>query len=394
MSRWKVVPVAAAALALAFVLPAGKGSADTKSIDFESGYTPGSVYGQQNWTGSVCGPVIDQSVVDNASYPAAPASFGTKSFRMSNAAVSGCFTDSFSPGLVNEAGESTAANGGLSGGTRQPVFTAQWTFASSTGGLQPGLAVQVSPDRGDGARMSYVRMRHTATAMDLSFFDVQGTDPPNSGPCFQCANFVETSLGTYNPSQPHTVKLTMNFYDGPGNDVVRVFVDGVLKHTGRSWEDYYFYDTESSPNPPRVSRTVDSLLIRATGTPAPATAGQGFLFDAISYTSGPLTTSMTAGPAILVAVPPLTVNLFNLNAHLTSTDGVPLAAKTIAFSAGSTAVCSAVTNANGDAACNGQASALNVVLALGYDASFAGDGTSGPSSAHGNLARVKVGPLS
>src|SRR5205823_4370271 len=149
------VAVASVVVLAAVLLPAGRGSADTKSIDFESGYAPGSIYGQQSWTGSVCGPTIDQAVVNDSSYPAAPASFGTKSFRMSNATVSGCFTDSYSPGLVNEAGEATAANGGLSGGVRQPAFTAQWTFASATGALQPGLAVQVSPDRGDGARMSY-----------------------------------------------------------------------------------------------------------------------------------------------------------------------------------------------------------------------------------------------
>lgn len=50
-------------------------------------------------------------------------------------------------------------------------------------------------------------------------------------------------------------------------------------------------DTESSPNPPRVSRTVDSLLIRASGSAQADTLGKGFLFDGISVTTGPVPTS-------------------------------------------------------------------------------------------------------
>jgi hypothetical protein len=84
----------------------------------------------------------------------------------------------------------------------------------------------------------------------------------------------------------------MQFVDGPGNDIVQVFVDGNLVHTGRSWEDYYRLDTESSPTPAdQVSRTVDSLLIRASGTAQADTLGKGFLFDGISVTTGAVPTS-------------------------------------------------------------------------------------------------------
>jgi hypothetical protein len=254
-------------------------------INFES-YTTGPIWGQQGWTGGLCGP-YDIEVADNSLYPAAPASFGTKSYRISNQYADGCFVDSFSTSLADEAGESTAANGGFSGGTRQAQFVAQLTFASSTGALQPGLNIQISPDRGDGARMSYLRMRHTATNLEFEFFDVQGTDG-TPAPCFQCANFVSTVFGGYNAAVPHTVQLVMRLFDGPSNDVVQVYIDGVLVHTGGSWEDYYTMDTESSPTPPRVSRTVDSLLIRATGGSVPSVAGQGFLIDNLSLSSGPI----------------------------------------------------------------------------------------------------------
>jgi hypothetical protein len=284
----RIAAVGAVVAVLSFASAAG---ADTVGpIDFE-GYLPVSVVGQGSppWTGGACGPPIDSAVVLNAPNSAAPSSFETQSLRMSNAVVAGCFNDSFTPQATNEAGESTAQDSAQSGGTRQPYYEAEFTFASFTGGLQPGLNVQVNPDRGDGSRMSYVKMEHTATALELSFYDVQGVDPPNTPtPCFQCANFVQTSLGTFDPTVPHTVRITMQFVDGPANDIVKVFVDGNLVHTGGSWEDYYTLDTESSPNPPRVSRTVDSLLIRAGGNPQLDTAGEGFLFDDISVTTGPV----------------------------------------------------------------------------------------------------------
>ncbi|MEZ4519230.1 MAG: hypothetical protein R3C44_21215 [Chloroflexota bacterium] len=45
----------------------------------------------------------------------------------------------------------------------------------------------------------------------------------------------------------------MELVDGLANDVVNVYLDGVLVHTGTSWEDY-FRDCE-----PPSSRTADSL---------------------------------------------------------------------------------------------------------------------------------------
>jgi hypothetical protein len=38
----------------------------------------------------------------------------------------------------------------------------------------------------------------------------------------------------------------MDVIDGPSNDVVKVYIDGALVHTGTSWENYYRYDSEAS----------------------------------------------------------------------------------------------------------------------------------------------------
>jgi hypothetical protein len=318
----RVSRIAAVGAVVAVLSFGSAAAADTVGpIDFE-GYAPGPVIGQDNppWTGAPCA-AIDSGVVLNSLNTNAPSSFETKSFRMSNAVVAGCFNDAFTPEATNEAGESTAQDSPQSGGTRQPYYETQFTFASFTGALQPGLNVQVSPDRGDGARMSFVRMVHTATDLQLEFVDVQGVDPPSTTtPCLGCANFVSTPLGTFDPTVPHTVRLTMQLVDGPSNDIVRVFVDGALMHTGGSWEDYYTLDTESSPTPPdQVSRTVDSLLIRASGTAQANTLGAGFLFDGVSVTTGPVpvgasgpgtsagTTPVGAGPAgAVTAVPRFT----------------------------------------------------------------------------------------
>ncbi|HEX5774502.1 MAG TPA: hypothetical protein VFY28_00890 [Candidatus Paceibacterota bacterium] len=232
-------------------------------MDFES-YTLGTIDLQDGWKST--GPYDHE--VDVTSAP----SFGTKALRISNAITSGSFGDqTFSKSLVNEAGEASAEGGGLSGGVRQPYFEAEWQFASAVPGAeQPGLSVVASPDRGDGARMSWVQMADTSNGLAVNFYD------------FQEGEFVQTSVATgLARNVPHTIKITMEFVAGPANDIVKVYVDGTLRHTGTSWEDY-FREVEGNP-----TRTVDSILFRTAGPAAPATSGAGFFIDGLSLASGP-----------------------------------------------------------------------------------------------------------
>jgi hypothetical protein len=236
----------------------------------------GTINGQNDWssTGS-----YDQGVVTNAS--PAPTSFGTQSLRISNAVTSGSFGDqTFSRRLDNAAGETTADENGFSlGGVRQNHFEAQWQFAPAVSEAQPGLSVVASPDRGDGSRMSWVQMTDDGSALAVNFYDVQGTDNP--------ANFVSSSVATgLSRTVPHTIKITMDLVDGPSNDVVKVYVDGVLKKTGTSWENYYRFDTQDATytSVPIVNR----ILFRAGGTAAPLTLGNGFLIDDFSLKSSTL----------------------------------------------------------------------------------------------------------
>ena len=243
------------------------------TTDFES-FTIGSVNGQGGWSSghgsSIC-PLYDEGVVSNTyGYSA----FGAQSFRISNAITCGSYNDqTLSPSLVDEAGETSASTSTYSGGTRQPYFEAQWDFASTVpGSEQPGLSVVASADRGDPSRMSWLQMQDTPSGLQLNFEDYQHS----------IGNFVVTPIATgLDRTVPHTVKMTVKFVDGPENDVVNVYLDGTLIHTGTTWEDYY-RDAGGIPAP------VDSLMFRVAGTAAPATTGNGFLIDNFTSYSGPV----------------------------------------------------------------------------------------------------------
>jgi hypothetical protein len=266
----------------------GAASADSITVDFEAPtYSVGNINGQDGW--SKTGP-YDAAVVSNTyGY----ASFGAQSLRISNAVTSGSFGDhAFSKPLADEAGETTAAGDGMSGGTRQAYFEASWDFASTVpGSEQAGLSVVASPDRGDGARMTWVQMADAPGGLSVNFYDYQDGAVEPAGTCSTGDNFVFTAVASgLDRTVPHNVRITMEFVDGPGNDIVKVYVDGVLLHTGTSWEDYFRY-CEGNP-----SRTVDSMLFRTGGAAAPATLGNGFLIDNLVQTSGPVPPALVGPP--------------------------------------------------------------------------------------------------
>lgn len=243
--------------------------ADSLSVDFES-YTTGNINGQNGWTKT---GGYDVEVVES------PVLSGSKSLRFSNAVTSGSFGDqTFSASLADEAGDAQAVNGGQSGGTRQNHFEAEFKIKAATSTYQPGLFLSVSPDRGDGARMSYLGFADTADGIDVTFYDVQSVvDPAVFTPTLVADNLSREAA--------HTAKLVIDFVDGPSNDIVKIYLDGNLVHTGTTWENYFRFDNESNPSLADESRTVDSLLFRAGGTAAPATQGLGFLIDDITLSS-------------------------------------------------------------------------------------------------------------
>jgi hypothetical protein len=159
----------------------------------------------------------------------------------------------------------------------------------------------MAPDRGDGARMSYIRLEDDFSGLRVFFDDYQdfppfgslGTPASAAKGCGLEDNFIETMVASgLNRSKAHTVKLAIDFIDGPHNDVVKVYVDGNLRHTGTTWEDYFRWCTESGGGTGNAafdqSRTVDSMIFTVRGGQGeshPLNRGKGFLIDNLTYVS-------------------------------------------------------------------------------------------------------------
>ncbi|HET8526437.1 MAG TPA: PxKF domain-containing protein [Actinomycetota bacterium] len=136
--------------------------------------------------------------------------------------------------------------------------------------------------------MSFLRVQDTPGGLAVDFADYRSG--LNEEGCTTGSNFAVTTIATgLDRSVPHSLGLSMDFVDGVANDVVEVYVDDALVHTGTSWEDY-FRECEGNP-----TRTVDSLLFqaRSSGGTAPDTLGDGFLIDNVHTTTSPVPTTTT-----------------------------------------------------------------------------------------------------
>lgn len=239
------------------------------AFNFESpAYTVGNINGQNGWTKT--GP-FDASVATVASFVnAAGFGFGDQALRISNAVTSGSFGDqTFSPGLASPANES--------GPTR---FESSFKIGSTQAVQQPGLFLSVSPDNGSGSRMSYVGFDDRADGIHVLFYDATNPGPINVG----ATSFNLKDAVTIDRTSSHDIKFVIDLVPGPGNDVVKLYVDGNLVATGTTWEDYYRYDSEQNGNG-NIVPAISKMLFRSGGTAAPGTSGNGYLIDNVSLES-------------------------------------------------------------------------------------------------------------
>jgi hypothetical protein len=236
-------------------------------IDFDA-YTLGNINGQQDWMKT--GP-YDAAVASIAAFPwASRYHFGTQALRISDVVTSGSFGDqTFSSGLASPAGE---ANG-------QSHFEASFKIGTTQPTEQVGLHLSVSPDDGNGSRMSYLRFDDKPNGVHVFFVDVK-----NHPPVGTVAEFKEKKIAKLKRREAHAIKFSIDLKPGRANDVVKIYIDGRLKIKGTTWEDYYRYDPEQDGNM-HVVPTVSKLLFRASGTAIPADAGQGYLIDKIRLRS-------------------------------------------------------------------------------------------------------------
>ena len=181
--------------------------------------------------------------------------------------------------LWNDRGPNNAAPTGPAtrANAATTTFSASLDFKSATGAAQPGLLVVLSAQpRQTNIRMTWLRISDTGSGFNLDFNDVQAG-----------GSFVQTTVATgLSYSGWHHVEMFHEFVDGlnmdgSGNDIVKIVVDGVLVHTGTTWEGYY----------PTVLDTrlyaVDAVMFRVAGTAAPGTAGNGFFFDNVAIDNQP-----------------------------------------------------------------------------------------------------------
>ena len=275
----KVVMAMVLALSLIFVAAA---SADSVTTDFESMTPDTSVNAQEGWLAHRAELRPGGRGSRDRQRPGAPSVF---------AVTSGSFGD----WVFSKPTATTAVRL-----VRTRAFFAEFSFQAL--GEQPvdfGPGVDwshlsISPDNGQGARMSYVRLEDTRAGVLVFFSDV-----PNR----YDGQFDTRWIATLDRSQSHTIRFEMSLVPGEANDVVTVYVDGVKKVCGTSWENYYRYDNEQSPA--NEVSPIDRLIIQARGTSTDfagvAQADRGFLIDDVSTTTaasgGPKACPLPTGPA-------------------------------------------------------------------------------------------------
>jgi hypothetical protein len=261
-------------------LPATAAQADVWGTTFESpAYSAGDIDTQGDWTNA---GGYDANVASVSSFAdAAGYGFGTKALQISNAKTSGSFTDqTYTPRLIDEAGEADAVGNGISGGIRRPHFEARFRLGTTKATQQPGnLQLRVSPDRGEGGRMTYLRFEDQADGVHVIFKDL-----PDGTLTGGHVNFVDTDVATLSRASSHLIEYSIDLKDGPDNDVVRVLVDGTVVATGHTWEEYYRHDTEQAGNGNEVP-TISALGFVQSGPQAVGNAGQGFLIDDVRIES-------------------------------------------------------------------------------------------------------------
>jgi hypothetical protein len=256
------------ALGLAGAFASAAGADLVGPITFEPpAYHTGNINGQQGW--QKLGP-YDVAVDSVSSFPAASHYFfGSQALRLSNAVTSGSFGDqTFSPGLNDPAGEGAGAD-----------FAGGFLIGTAKSTQQAGLSMSVSPDDGNGSRMSYLRFEDQADGVHVFFDDVK-----DHGPLGTVADFRESDIATLDRSRSHLIAFLINFRSGPHNDQVTIVIDGRIRKIGTTWEDYYRYDPEQAGNGNQVP-DVSKFLFREAGLAAPLNLNNGYLVDDVTLAS-------------------------------------------------------------------------------------------------------------
>lgn len=257
------------------------------SVNGQGGWTVEDSFGNAVLSGWPSGTGYDQEVVDDGT--------GNTVWRFSNAVTTNQLSNqpnaTHAPLIAGETGANLYNDYGPShvtpfnppqanGVAASKYFHIGWDFKSATGAAQTGLAINVSPAGSQSTlRNSYLRMLDTGSGFDLQFLDTTGTT-------FPAPTVIATGLSY---SDWHSVDMYVEFVDGlgpgapgseMGNDIVKVFLDGSLIHTGTTWESYFYNVADSGPaGVPRAVNTAVFYARGSMGAAVPSTNGFGLFID-------------------------------------------------------------------------------------------------------------------
>ena len=261
----------------------------------QAGTLAGTVDGQNGWTtrdaftSATTVGKWDQQVKD-----VNDANGSRRVFRMSNAITSSTYSSQvFSATSGQVAGETNAAlwnNRGTNGSAplspaqagayaASDTFYSKVAFRSATGAAQSGLALTLSASaKQSTVRMSWLQLQDTGSGFNLNVYDLLGNGTFPSAPTTIASGLSYSDL--------HTIEMGITFVDGVstvggqiyGNDVLRIWLNGSLIHTGSTWESYYYNYERITAGTPRL-QAVDSMLFRVSGTAATGNSGNGFYFE-------------------------------------------------------------------------------------------------------------------
>ena len=213
----------------------------------------------------------DQQVIDDGS---------DKAFRMSSDPSTGAFSGPYTPVLSVTAGDSSTAAGADS-------IIARFMVKAVQPGDNSRLEVDFAlADRTD--RINFMVLENTATGLRIATNEpLPGGNWNNGG--FAAFSGNRTIVEGLDNTAEHEISLVLNFVDGPDNDVLVIYVDGVEVGRSTSFENYF--DNHLPSGDPRYQLDLEAggLIFRnsASGAPqdGPGGQNQGFIFDDIRYAS-------------------------------------------------------------------------------------------------------------
>ncbi len=208
-------------------------------------------------------------------------------------------------------------------------------------------------------------------------------------PVVECTPVSYTKLQVLDPARAAYSSGSVAFRDGSGNAIPGI-ADEAIDNTGSVSLTGLALNANGLPQflitlvglaGPPGSVTVEMTW---TGSNVPACGGDTAVATTLTATPAVAHIALTGGkgPGLLGLA--VNVYAFNLSATLTTADG-PVAGQPIAFSVGSSQICTSTTDANGVASCQALTSALSIVLAGQYSATFAGTPALLASSANAPL---------